>query len=241
MCICKNCGKNFDNPDTKKFPKDFCSYGCYEKWRKWNEIPNCKCVICNKEMFLKPYRLKRVKNGVTCSKECTNKLKEKYMSGNKNHQYRLIGDKNSSFIEKDLISNYGYILEYAPGHPFPHDKSIKGTRVLQHRLVIERNFKKFDSKFFIKINECYYLRQEYIVHHINGIKTDNRLENLQILTKGEHSTIHNKDKEIIRDSKGRIVGVVKLGNIGKNPEKENTEINSEISKGSESSYSTGSE
>ena len=58
--------------------------------------------------------------------------------GENNHQYGLIGDKNSSFKGLEIMSNYGYILEYCPGHPKPCDRSNKESRVRQHRLVIER-------------------------------------------------------------------------------------------------------
>lgn len=221
---CIVCGNTNYVVNTKKFPKDFCSYKCYEEWQKWNKPPNCSCEVCGKPMYIKPYRLGRVENGITCSKECSNKLREEFMSGENNHQYGLIGDKNSSFGGEELISEFGYILVYCPGHPFPHDKTNKCTRVFKHRLVIEENYQLFDAKYFIEIEGKFYLRPEYVVHHINEIRDDNRLENLQILTVSEHIKLHNLRKEIIRDpSSGRIIGVNKLDNIGESLREENTE------------------
>lgn len=213
MCKCKICGKDDYEINPKKFPKDFCSYKCYEEWLKWNKEPNCECAICGKKMYYKPSRIKNVKNGVTCSKECANKLKSSYMKGELNHQYGLTGNKNASFKGQEIISEYGYILEYCPGHPYPHDRSNNTTRVFQHRLVIERNSDKFNDDYFEIIDGWKVLKPIYNVHHINEIKTDNRLENLQIITRSEHTTIHNLEKEIIRDSLGRIVGVVKSGEL----------------------------
>jgi len=42
-----------------------------------------------------------------------------------------------------------------------------------------------------------------VIHHINGIKTDNRRCNLEVLTVNEHNRLHKLEKEgIFRDYKG---------------------------------------
>ena len=56
------------------------------------------------------------------------------------------------------------------------------------------------------------------------VKTDNRVENLEIMTIGEHRSLHNKLKPLKHGSDGRFlkIGVSKSGNIGEscdaNPE-----------------------
>jgi len=53
---------------------------------------------------------------------------------------------------------------------------------------------------------------------------------LQIVIKDEHISIHNSKKEIIRDSLGRIIGVVKQGEMLENPEVDNQQPSTPLTK-----------
>lgn len=65
----------------------------------------------------------------------------------------------------------GYVYEFAG-----LDRSQNGY-VQQHRLVMERAMGRR-------------LESTEVVHHLNGDKSDNRLDNLEVLTSGEHSRLH---------------------------------------------------
>ena len=151
------------------------------------------------------------------------------MTGKGNHQYGLKGELNASFKGKEIIKHNNSvddIMVYDPTHPY----ADKHGRVRKHRLLVEQNYKLFDSKFFLYEGGRIVLKKEYEVHHKDGNHNNNDINNLQVLTKGEHVSIHNKEKEIIRDSLGRITGVVKRSELLENPEVDNQQPNQPLTK-----------
>ncbi len=82
------------------------------------------------------------------------------------------GKNNSCWRGGRTISG-GYVFIYMPEHPFCN----RNRRVKEERLVVENHIGR-------------YLTREEIVHHKNRKKTDNSLDNLQIVTQPEHQKIH---------------------------------------------------
>lgn len=92
----------------------------------------------------------------------------------------LLGEKNWNW--KGGISRshpLGYVYIKPPvGHPHV---TVRGY-VMEHRLIMEQHLGR-------------YLTPEEVVHHINGIKDDNRIENLLLFPSvGAHCTFELKGR-----------------------------------------------
>ena len=90
-------------------------------------------------------------------------------------KYRKRSDYEFGGHEK--INDTGYYRVFVPDHPCA---SADGF-VLKHRLIMEREIGRL-------------LRPDEVVHHKNGIRTDNRIENLQLMTKREHDAYHTAQR-----------------------------------------------
>lgn len=148
---------------------------------------NVQCAICGKRFHLKPYKAKLYENHY-CSPNCHLIGMRNRMSGDKNHQYGLRGEKNDSWKGGKRKTGYGYTIVQCLGHPFAWSQN---SYVFEHRLVAEKYLLTEENS--VEIDGKRYLSPDYIVHHINGDRQDNRPENLEIMKKSEHSSRHEKE------------------------------------------------
>jgi hypothetical protein len=87
------------------------------------------------------------------------------------------GEHNPNYGGGKYIDDKGYVRILDQNHPY----SIKGY-IYEHRSVFENYLNR-------------HLQPWETVHHINEIKTDNRVQNLFLCTVPEHSAVHREGKK----------------------------------------------
>ena len=99
---------------------------------------------------------------------------------------RFVGEARKSLIGKRASGwkggrnfNGGYVEVWInPSSPFA--LMANGNHIAEHRLTMAKH-----------LNRC--LESWEIVHHINGIKTDNRIENLELVGISKHYILHRQN------------------------------------------------
>lgn len=98
------------------------------------------------------------------------------------------GIDNPSWRGGKSLSPNGYIIIRNTEHPFAKGNGY----VFEHRLVMESQIGR-------------YLKPSEIVHHRNGIITDNRIENLELTNQHDHARKHHvKNRKCILCDKKHI-------------------------------------
>jgi len=148
-------------------------------------IPKAKriCKNCENIFYIDRWKLKW-KKAIFCSRKCANianlpkrlpfiigqtpwnKGLHIYLGGKRFEKGQTPWNKGKKYElknKKGWINSFGY-------------KLLNKKR--EHRKIIEEYLGRK-------------LTKDEIVHHINGIPTDNRIENLQVVTRGEHQRLHH--------------------------------------------------
>lgn len=85
---------------------------------------------------------------------------------------------NNTKAKERVINKKGYVLIHMPDYK----NSYSNGYILEHRYIMEQHLGRD-------------LLPDEDVHHINEIKTDNRVENLEVISHSEHAKRHNRNKK----------------------------------------------
>lgn len=110
--------------------------------------------------------------------KCSKKTKDKIAKKRKEYlcSHPMPKGPNSPYFKGIQKHSLGYILIYQPSHP----RADKKGYVKRSYLVVEKYLGR-------------YLKPKEIVHHINKIVNDDRIENLKLFaTNGKHLSFENK-------------------------------------------------
>ncbi len=154
---CKICGKKFEVYicRIKNNRGLYCSKKCFHSK---NKKKYKKCLYCKKEFYVYESNHRKY-----CSHTCSENAMKNLPSWNKNKKMPQTSGKNHPFWKGGKYINvHGYVIINILNHPF-----AKRNRMLEHRLVMEKHLGR-------------YLKSNEMVHHRNGIRSDNRIENLML-------------------------------------------------------------
>lgn len=134
------------------------------------------CFRTNIEYYLRKYQIKgkalngSLVGGTPWNKNRSNKNKQEKPSIKRwLNKITFIGEKHPRWKNGGIDGGY---IRF----------SIAKVRQTKHREIMEKYLGR-------KLNTVEH------VHHINGIKTDNRVENLQVLLASEHAKLHSRKYE----------------------------------------------
>lgn len=129
-------------------------------------------------------RIRLAKLGSIVTKKTRNKISKSMKGIKKSAETRKRmslaqhGENHPFWNGGKIRTHKGYIKIRCENHP---SANAHGYYVAEHRLVMEKHLGR-------------YLKRGEIVHHVNGIKDDNRIENLKLMSKSDHDRFHCCEK-----------------------------------------------
>ncbi len=141
--------------------------------------PNTKCKICKKPVYKRPVEIERNKGSVYCGQACYGISCRKEVPCATCGKL-ILGGLNKKTCSRGCANTHRAGLKYKRGRP--RDKA-SGTRALKRLIIEERGG---------HCERCHYDKTRIIqVHHKDRDKTNNTLNNLELLCPNCHMEEHH--------------------------------------------------
>jgi endogenous inhibitor of DNA gyrase (YacG/DUF329 family) len=163
-----------------------------------------KCALCYKpievgNLFPSQYKLRKY-CGNTCAviavhkqqenrviKECVECKSTFYIKASHKDKRKTCSRRCGSIQHGKKIS----------GEQHPGWKEVKKkSNVFLYRRITISGFKQYEHRYIMEQHLGRKLGCNEVVHHINGNPVDNRLENLELMTRSEHMALHQKEGDL---------------------------------------------
>ena len=181
---CKFCGQWF-SVQYKSIKREYCSHKCANQASSEVRKRRTKfiCKTCGKEFEVInssiPVRLRSGKIQY-CSTRCMG------IGMRKRKAVKCLNCGNEFETTRHRFCSQKCACEYRkksnPGNGYWYENGYKvlwnGGNSIKEHIKVMQDFLGRE------------LTKDEVVHHINGVKDDNRIDNLKLMTKGEHSSYH---------------------------------------------------
>lgn len=166
--------------NLKKAKKIFTKQGCKLLAEEYKDCDTSMPYICrcgNKSNSTLYNFMNRRKGCKSCmQKGSKNHQHGKILSENRRKKSSLPLNKNPNWNNGRFLTTSGYVYIRVCNHPYTNKQGY----IAEHRLIMEKKLGR-------------YLNSKEVVHHINGIKDDNRIQNLMLFaSNSDHIKFHKK-------------------------------------------------